>query len=200
MSHADLLPRRRADGAQAALRSLRRRPSSGRRQSAATGSTSGSTCWRPRWPAGMTAERARRPRARLRPAVLLGQGPGQHARLHGRERPDPASATSSSPASSPGWSRRVGPCSTCAPQRSTPRGHPRAASTCPLDSLRDDLGTLGNGPFVVYCEVGQRGHTATTLLHELGFKARNLDGGYRTWAAWEAAEAGAPRRLVGSAP
>jgi NADPH-dependent 2,4-dienoyl-CoA reductase/sulfur reductase-like enzyme/rhodanese-related sulfurtransferase len=53
----------------------------------------------------------------------------------------------------------------------------------PLDSLREHLGTLGAGPFVVYCEVGQRGHTATALLHELGVKARNLDGGYRTWAA-----------------
>ena len=53
----------------------------------------------------------------------------------------------------------------------------------PLDSLREHLGTLGAGPFVVYCEVGQRGHTATALLHELGVKARNLDGGYRTWSA-----------------
>ena len=33
----------------------------------------------------------------------------------------------------------------------------------PLDSLREHLGTLGTGPFVVYCEVGQRGHTATAL-------------------------------------
>jgi rhodanese-related sulfurtransferase len=31
--------------------------------------------------------------------------------------------------------------------------------------------------------VGQRGHTATALLHELGFEARNLDGGYQTWSA-----------------
>ncbi len=53
----------------------------------------------------------------------------------------------------------------------------------PLDSLREHLGTLGPGPFVVYCEVGQRGHTAAALLHELGVKARNLDGGYRTWSA-----------------
>ena len=53
----------------------------------------------------------------------------------------------------------------------------------PLDSVRDHLGTLGTGPFVVYCEVGQRGHTATALLRELGFTARNLDGGYRTWSA-----------------
>jgi NADPH-dependent 2,4-dienoyl-CoA reductase/sulfur reductase-like enzyme/rhodanese-related sulfurtransferase len=53
----------------------------------------------------------------------------------------------------------------------------------PIDTLREHLGTLGAGPFAVYCEVGQRGHTATALLHELGVKARNLDGGYRTWAA-----------------
>lgn len=57
----------------------------------------------------------------------------------------------------------------------------------PLDELRERLGDLGAGPFLVYCEVGQRGHTATTLLHELGVTARNLDGGYRTWRAWRAA-------------
>ena len=53
----------------------------------------------------------------------------------------------------------------------------------PVDTLREHLGTLGAGPFVVYCEVGQRGHTATALLHDLGVRARNLDGGYRTWSA-----------------
>jgi NADPH-dependent 2,4-dienoyl-CoA reductase/sulfur reductase-like enzyme/rhodanese-related sulfurtransferase len=53
----------------------------------------------------------------------------------------------------------------------------------PLDSVRDHLDVLGRGPLVVYCEVGQRGHTATALLRELGLQARNLDGGYRTWAA-----------------
>ncbi len=68
----------------------------------------------------------------------------------------------------------------------------------PLDALRDDLPALGSGPFVVFCEVGQRGHTATTLLHELGINARNLDGGYRTWVAAEAAGAHDPSRLVGA--
>ena len=53
----------------------------------------------------------------------------------------------------------------------------------PIDSLRDNLTAMGSGPVVVYCEVGQRGHTATALLHELGFEARNLDGGYQTWLA-----------------
>ena len=66
----------------------------------------------------------------------------------------------------------------------------------PLDSLREDLPSVGDGPFVVYCEVGQRGHTATSLLHELGMKARNLDGGYRTWRAADAARAMEPLRLV----
>ena len=50
----------------------------------------------------------------------------------------------------------------------------------PIDSLRDHLDAIGKGPVVVYCEVGQRGHTATALLHELGTEARNLDGGYQT--------------------
>jgi rhodanese-related sulfurtransferase len=36
---------------------------------------------------------------------------------------------------------------------------------------------------VVHCQVGQRGHTATRLLTQLGYDAANLDGGYRTWLA-----------------
>ncbi|MFN8026778.1 MAG: FAD-dependent oxidoreductase [Acidimicrobiia bacterium] len=65
----------------------------------------------------------------------------------------------------------------------------------PLDDLRERLATLDDRPFVVYCEVGQRGHTATTLLHELGRPARNLDGGYRTWLAADAARTQDPARL-----
>ncbi len=62
----------------------------------------------------------------------------------------------------------------------------------PLDSLREDIPKVSNGPFVVYCEVGQRGHTATSLLHELGCEARNLDGGYKTWRAAEASAGHGP--------
>jgi NADPH-dependent 2,4-dienoyl-CoA reductase/sulfur reductase-like enzyme/rhodanese-related sulfurtransferase len=73
----------------------------------------------------------------------------------------------------------------------------------PLDSLREalDAGDAAEdkGPFVVYCEVGQRGHTATSLLHERGVEARNLDGGYRTWLAATAARAGDPTLLDGRA-
>ena len=68
----------------------------------------------------------------------------------------------------------------------------------PLDQLRNELHGA-DGPFVVYCEVGQRGHTATALLHELGIEARNLDGGYRTWIAADAARQQEPLRLVGQA-
>ena len=69
----------------------------------------------------------------------------------------------------------------------------------PLDTLREDVAGVGDGPFVVYCEVGQRGHTATSLLHELGMKARNLDGGYQTWRAADAARAMEPLRLLEAA-
>jgi NADPH-dependent 2,4-dienoyl-CoA reductase/sulfur reductase-like enzyme/rhodanese-related sulfurtransferase len=53
----------------------------------------------------------------------------------------------------------------------------------PVDELRERIVELGDAPLLVYCEVGQRGHTATALLQERGHRARNLDGGYRTWLA-----------------
>jgi rhodanese-related sulfurtransferase len=59
----------------------------------------------------------------------------------------------------------------------------------PIDSLRDQLDSLGSGPFVVYCEVGQRGHTATALMREFQMHARNLDGGYQTWNGSRRAQA-----------
>ncbi|HXP33813.1 MAG TPA: FAD-dependent oxidoreductase, partial [Acidimicrobiales bacterium] len=75
------------------------------------------------------------------------------------------------------------------------RGAIPGSVNLPLDQLREQLDGA-TGPFVVYCEVGQRGHTATSLLHELGIEARNLDGGYRTWVAADAARAQEPLRLV----
>jgi rhodanese-related sulfurtransferase len=57
------------------------------------------------------------------------------------------------------------------------------SSNVPVDRLRERLGEIGEGPVLVYCEVGQRGHTAASLLTELGIPARNLDGGYQTWMA-----------------
>ncbi|WP_291474704.1 FAD-dependent oxidoreductase [Corynebacterium sp.] len=67
------------------------------------------------------------------------------------------------------------------------------AVNVPLDDLRDRLaevrdlcaGTSGAGtqrPLVVFCQVGQRGHVAESLLRGEGFgPVYNLTGGYRTW-------------------
>jgi rhodanese-related sulfurtransferase len=74
------------------------------------------------------------------------------------------------------------------------RGAIPGSANIPLDQLRERLAEVGRGPVVIYCEVGQRGHTATALLRELGVTARNLDGGYRTWLADRRAESlAAPR-------
>ena len=68
------------------------------------------------------------------------------------------------------------------------RGAIDGSVNVPVDSLRERLDALDDRPLLVYCEVGQRGHTAAALLHELGVRARNLDGGYRTWRAMTRAQ------------
>lgn len=57
----------------------------------------------------------------------------------------------------------------------------------PVEELRDRLDEIQNEDVVVYCQVGQRGHIATQILKSHGANVRNLDGGYLTWAAGEAA-------------
>ena len=57
----------------------------------------------------------------------------------------------------------------------------------PVDELRDRLDEIPGGPLIVHCAVGLRGHTAARLLAQAGREVRNLDGGYRTWAAGTAA-------------
>jgi rhodanese-related sulfurtransferase len=59
------------------------------------------------------------------------------------------------------------------------------AINIPLDEIRDRFDEIPNGKIIVYCQVGQRGHTATVLLRERGINAVNLDGGYKTWLAAE---------------
>ncbi|MFE3322708.1 FAD-dependent oxidoreductase [Nocardia sp. NPDC059195] len=51
----------------------------------------------------------------------------------------------------------------------------------PLDELRDRASEIPDGSVLVFCQVGQRGSSATRLLTQLGREAVNLDGGYRTW-------------------
>jgi rhodanese-related sulfurtransferase len=52
----------------------------------------------------------------------------------------------------------------------------------PVDELRDRLGEVGDD-VIVHCAVGIRGHTAARILAAAGKRARNLDGGYRTWSS-----------------
>ncbi len=56
------------------------------------------------------------------------------------------------------------------------------AMSMPVDEIRKRVAELTNKDVLVNCQVGQRGHTATMLLKELGFNAVNLDGGYLTWS------------------
>lgn len=57
-----------------------------------------------------------------------------------------------------------------------------AAVNIAVDDLRERHGELPRDRgIVVHCQVGQRGHTATRLLRQLGYDAVNLDGGYLTW-------------------
>lgn len=57
----------------------------------------------------------------------------------------------------------------------------------PLDELRERLAEVPDGPLVVHCAVGIRGHAAARILAQAGRDVRNLDGGYRTWRAGVAA-------------
>ncbi|HUX05003.1 MAG TPA: FAD-dependent oxidoreductase [Acidimicrobiales bacterium] len=63
------------------------------------------------------------------------------------------------------------------------RGSLPGAVNVPVDEIRERVDELDASSIVVICQVGQRGHTATLLLNELGFEAKNLDGGYKTWSS-----------------
>lgn len=67
------------------------------------------------------------------------------------------------------------------------RGGIPGAINVPLDEIRERVADIPDAPLVVHCQVGQRGHTASRLLAQLGRDVRNLDGGYRTWLAGTAA-------------
>ena len=56
------------------------------------------------------------------------------------------------------------------------------AINIPVDEIRGRVAEIKKDPILVNCQVGQRGHTATMLLKELGFDATNLDGGYLTYS------------------
>lgn len=50
-----------------------------------------------------------------------------------------------------------------------------------VNVMREHVEELKDKKVVVFCQVGQRGHTATQLLQGYGIEVVNLDGGYKTW-------------------
>ena len=63
-----------------------------------------------------------------------------------------------------------------------------------LDELRDHVEDLAGQKIIVTCRVGQRGHTAASILRQQGIEVANLDGGYLTWQMGTAART--PTELV----
>lgn len=56
------------------------------------------------------------------------------------------------------------------------------AINIPVDELRGRLGELDkNKEIWVYCQVGLRGYTASRILSQLGYKVKNLTGGYKSY-------------------
>ena len=68
------------------------------------------------------------------------------------------------------------------------RGSIPGAINIPVDEIRERQSEIANKNLLVTCQVGQRGHTASLLLKELGFNAVNLDGGYLLWSNSPAAK------------
>ncbi|MHB1208743.1 MAG: FAD-dependent oxidoreductase [Acidimicrobiales bacterium] len=75
------------------------------------------------------------------------------------------------------------------------RGSIPGALNIPLDELRVRFDEIQTRDVIVNCQVGQRGHVATQLLNQNGFKAKNLDGGYLTWSKSPASR---PLELAGA--
>ncbi len=56
------------------------------------------------------------------------------------------------------------------------------AVNIPVDELRANLAKLDKSKeILIYCQVGLRGHVASRLLTNLGYKVKNLSGGFKTW-------------------
>lgn len=63
-------------------------------------------------------------------------------------------------------------------------GHIADATNIPLEELRDRLDEIPlDQEIIAYCQVGQRGYSATRILTQNGRSVRNLSGGYTTYQA-----------------
>lgn len=59
------------------------------------------------------------------------------------------------------------------------------AINIPVDDLRANLCKIDKQKeILVYCQVGLRGHVASTLLKNSGYNVKNLTGGFKTWKAF----------------
>lgn len=68
-------------------------------------------------------------------------------------------------------------------EEETSRSMIRGSIPIPLDELRDRLHELPKEkPIYVTCQVGLRGYIAARILRQHGFRAINVDGGYRLYA------------------
>lgn len=63
-------------------------------------------------------------------------------------------------------------------------GYIKGSINIPLGQLRSRLNELPKDkPIYITCQVGLRGYLATRILEQNGFKAINLDGGYKTYSS-----------------
>lgn len=63
-------------------------------------------------------------------------------------------------------------------------GHIKGALNIPVDNLREKLGELDkNKEIIEYCQVGLRGHIASRILLQHGYKVKNITGGYKSLSA-----------------
>ncbi len=62
-------------------------------------------------------------------------------------------------------------------------GHVVGAINIPVDSLRSRLNELDKSKEIIeYCQVGLRGHVASRILLQNGFKVKNVTGGYKSYS------------------
>lgn len=63
------------------------------------------------------------------------------------------------------------------------KGSIQGSTNIPLDELRGRLHEIPTDKLIhVNCQVGLRGYVASRILQENGFKVKNLDGGWKTYA------------------
>ncbi len=62
------------------------------------------------------------------------------------------------------------------------KGHVHGANHIPVNALRHRLEEIPKDKeILVYCQVGVRGHIASSILKQKGFKVKNITGGYKTY-------------------